>query len=508
MTADELVELIESRHLDERTQKQLKDIVTENIRLKDDKIQLYTRIRDLMQSQSELHKRRTDLEQKLEHNAISGLPNHKKLDKDISPLLNDFLTFNPIPVVAFMIIKLDELFDEQSRILDNPVTEWLIFQTAERIKKSMGEYIPLYHTREKEFIAIMFDNVHEQDLEVLAESLGRSIKKPHQFNNHTFAFSCHIGISIYPEHGLNKKFILSHADMALENARDNKRIFAFYDDTMREKAANRLEFQNILLKSFDSKTMEEIDKQFELFFQPIQTLEREDDGYVITDLYAETLMRWNHPRRGSILPLDFIETAEKTGLIIPMGRWVFQKAVEHLHNWKDSFGDKRKLSINISPRQFYDNQFMEQIAEAVESGRIEPQGVIIEVTESCLFFNIDDAVSKMKFFCNLGFKLAIDDFGTKYSTLNYLKKFPFHFIKIDKSFTDQVLTSPVDQSLIKSILDIAASLGVETIVEGLETREQLDRLYSLGCRTFQGYYFSKPLDSNCYFNHFLSSGLV
>ena len=210
----------------------------------------------------------------------------------------------------------------------------------------------------------------------------------------------------------------------------------------------------------------------------------------------EALVRWQHPAKGLILPLQFIPLAEKTGLIIPIGEWILESACRQLKTWQDQGYNVPKLAINLSARQFDQNNLAQTIASILAATGVEARYVELEITESFLMENIDEATRTLRALNNLGVDISIDDFGTGYSSLIYLKRFPIDTLKIDRSFVTDIATDRDDATIVKAIITLAHSLQMKVIAEGVETEEQLAFLRQHGCDQYQGYYFSKPLPAS------------
>lgn len=236
-------------------------------------------------------------------------------------------------------------------------------------------------------------------------------------------------------------------------------------------------------------------KELSLYYQPI--IHTQDDEVVA----IESLIRWNHPKLGYILPCNFIPLAEKTGLILAIGDWVLQSSCLQAKHWQTK-GKAIRVCVNVSPRQFQtmDNDdhscFLQSIEKALDESKLPPNLLEIEITESMMIKNLSNSINTIKKLKNLGIRIACDDFGTGYSTLNYLKYFPFDTIKIDKSFIDGITNNPIDIAIIRAIVLIAKQLNIAVVAEGVEHQAQINALNDIGCDTIQGYYFSKPVQSD------------
>jgi EAL domain-containing protein (putative c-di-GMP-specific phosphodiesterase class I) len=208
----------------------------------------------------------------------------------------------------------------------------------------------------------------------------------------------------------------------------------------------------------------------------------------------EALVRWNHPERGVVGPVDFIPLAEETGLILPLGQWVLEEACRQIRDWQDRFPGPEPLvvAVNLSARQFAQPDLADQIADVMDKTGVNPAQLSLEVTESVMMEDVDSATLMTRKLKGLGLNLAIDDFGTGYSSLSYLKRFPVDYVKIDRSFVMDLGESNVDSEIVRAVIRLASAIGMRTVAEGVETEHQLRQLRAMGCPLVQGYYLARP----------------
>jgi EAL domain-containing protein (putative c-di-GMP-specific phosphodiesterase class I) len=226
--------------------------------------------------------------------------------------------------------------------------------------------------------------------------------------------------------------------------------------------------------------------RLELYIQPQVTSDRQVVG-------MEALLRWHDPEQGTISPAEFIPIAEASGLIIPLGEWVLQRACHILAQWQRLPElEHTSLAVNVSPHQFRHPRFIEQVSSAIEQAGIDPTRLELEITESLLIDDTGSVIKRMQTLRDIGLRFSLDDFGTGYASLGYLKLLPIYQLKIDQSFVREVLTDPNDEAIVKTIIALAASLELDVIAEGVETAEQAQRVQQLGCKVFQGYYYGEP----------------
>ena len=228
-------------------------------------------------------------------------------------------------------------------------------------------------------------------------------------------------------------------------------------------------------------------EELEVHYQPFYSL---DSEHIVG---AEALVRWRHPANGLISPESFIPIAEETGLILPLGRYVLDKACQQACSIRDRLGVDLPISINLSPRQFQESGLLAHVGAMLQATGLPPELLIFEITESMVMADLSGAREIMKKLNKLGVRLAIDDFGTGHSSLAYLKQFPVHEVKVDRAFVQGVAESPVDSAIVRAVIDLASAMGIATVAEGVETSSQAASLKLIGCEVAQGFFFSPPL---------------
>lgn len=296
-----------------------------------------------------------------------------------------------------------------------------------------------------------------------------------------------IGISYWPDHGKTADDLIRRADLAMYHAkRGDERRYATYQPSMEEKSLAVLNMENDLRLAIARGA-------FELHFQPKVSAET---GEV---LGAEALIRWPHPSRGMVSPIEFIPLAEENGLIMPLGRWILQDACRRMVDWRRQGIAPPSLSVNVSPRQFADPSLTEAIARTLEETGLPPECLDIEITESVTSGDVERVISTMAALKDMGITLSVDDFGTGYSSLNYLKRFPLDTLKIDQSFVRDLMdTKGKDAAICSTIITLGTNLGFTVVAEGVETADQARFLYERGCTMLQGYWISRPLPADAF----------
>ncbi len=329
----------------------------------------------------------------------------------------------------------------------------------------------------------------------VAEQILASLVKPFVLEGREFFVTASIGIALSPQDGNELSQLMKNADTAMYHAKERgKNNFQFYQADMNASALERLELESDLRHALDQN-------EFVLYYQP----QFSGDGKRLTG--AEALLRWRHPRRGLVPPGDFIPVLEELGLVVDVGDWVISEACRQLKTWHQNKVRVPKVSVNISARQFSDGQLGTRIATILEDTGLPPACLELELTESILMREVNEALHILDSLKNLGLSIAVDDFGTGYSSLNYLKQFPIDVLKIDRTFVDGLPSGEQDAQIARAIIAMAHSLNLAVIAEGVETHEQLDFLREHGCDEVQGYLFGRPMPANRFEAQFSNDAL-
>lgn len=456
------------------------------------------------------------LEQKLFIHNKSGLPNHLRLEEDIkstigqaqrerkaggalpaggAPLDSDDLRHGR--KIAVLIIHLDNKYDMVVKTLKTSISEWILYQIGVRLGECVQPDEGLYHTKDDEFVILLANFTNLGHLKTRLAAIHDAVTKPHIFSGHHLYLGCHIGVSLYPNHGLTKSAILHSADIAMGQAVGQRKPWLIFEDAMRHGAMEKMELQSHIIKALEQQSDWNADEQFMLYFQPqVQLGASGRGGCPIRKVDAEVLIRWKHPHKGMIPPDKFIPLAEETGLILPIGNWVLYKALEQLERWEGTAMEKVTLSINISPRQFADPQLLDNVVALVKRKPSLKSRLKLEITESSLMDDPESSIRRLRDLSKLGIRFALDDFGKGYSSLNYLTELPLHTLKLDRAFIANVHRNPSDQAIVRAVVYLTQKLKLKLICEGIETPQQLAALQKQSCRCFQGFLFSKALPVN------------
>ncbi len=361
----------------------------------------------------------------------------------------------------------------------------LLQRVAQRLTECVRESDTVARLGGDEFVVMLVDLSKDQsEATVQAELVGRkilaTISQNYQLREITYRITPSIGACLFCGHNIDPDMLLKQSDLAMYKAKDaGRNNLCFFEPDMELVVLN--------LAKLEGELREAIEKgQFLIHYQP-QVVENKTLG-------AEALVRWLHPERGIVSPAEFIPLAEETGLILPVGQWVLKTACTQLALWANRPEMAHlTIAINVSARQFRQEDFVEQVLLALKKSGANPAQLKLELTESLLVSHVDDLIEKMFALKAEGVGFSLDDFGTGYSSLSYLKRMPLDQLKIDQSFVRDVLSDPNDASIAKTIIALAENLGLSVIAEGVETALQRDFLASAGCHAYQGYFFSRPL---------------
>jgi diguanylate cyclase (GGDEF)-like protein len=319
--------------------------------------------------------------------------------------------------------------------------------------------------------------------DVFAERIRASIEKlGEKPGEHApYRTTVSIGVTLFSGAGESREVLLKEADVALYQAKDaGRNVVRFFSPEMQSAIEARAALEEALRVAVAHG-------QFELHFQPQVDVHGRCLG-------VEALVRWNHPEKGLVPPANFIPLAEETGLILPIGHWVLTKACEQQRIWshEPTFCDLR-ISVNVSPRQFRQPDFVEQVEEILNRSGADPERLSLEMTESAVLHDIESVIEKMRRIESLGVAFALDDFGTGYSSLSYLKRLPLRELKIDRLFLREIDTSPKDAAIVRAILSMSQTLGIRCVAEGVETESQRRFLFDNDCYACQGFLFARPM---------------
>jgi diguanylate cyclase (GGDEF)-like protein/PAS domain S-box-containing protein len=386
---------------------------------------------------------------------------------------------------AVLCVDLDD-FKRVNDTRGHPAGDEVLLQAAARIRDSMRTEDTVARLGGDEFVVVLerLDGDARQaaaQADEAAQRLMAVLGRPFDITDMRFHSSASIGVAMFGAREVLAEEVLMHADSAMYRAKAAGRgTIRFYDPAMQVALRTRAALETDLRRALS-------EGQLRLAYQA----QVEGSGRTVG---AEVLLRWQHPVRGQVPPMDFIPLAEETGLIVPIGQWVLETACTQLAGWARRPETRSlRLSVNVSARQFRQPDFVQRVERALSDSGADPARLRLELTESLLLDNINDCIAKMQSLQSIGVGFSLDDFGTGYSSLSYLKRLPLEELKIDRSFIRDIATDPSDAVIVQTIIGMARNLGLTVIAEGVETAEQLAFLDRHGCGAFQGWYFGRPV---------------
>ena len=389
---------------------------------------------------------------------------------------------------AFLYVDLDR-FKSVNDAFGHHIGDQLLIQMANRLHEKLSSSHKLFRIGGDEFVLIS-ENTDVNQAMLLAEEVLHFIQEAYLIATKEINISASLGIAMYPEHGTNLQDLLINADVAMLASKEQGRntFTVFHSTTDQQDVRSQSKLINDLYKAVD-------EQQFVLFYQPKFTA-----NYKVCGI--EALIRWKHPSLGLLTPQMFIEGAEKTGLIIPMGYWALEQACQQIQKWERSNSPFYPIAVNLSALQFENKKLFNVLEQLLEQYQIQPHNLILEITESTAMHHIDSSIRTLERLRKLGIRIAIDDFGTGYSSFLYLKDLPVDELKIDRGFLIDLQPNSKEEAILESIIHLAARLGLIVTAEGVETQQQADILTNLGCNQLQGYLLGMPVNvENLVLNH-------
>jgi diguanylate cyclase len=415
------------------------------------------------------------LQHQATHDALTGLPNRllfvDRLGREIAHAERDGHVF------AVLVVDLDR-FKVINDTLGHAAGDQLLNELAERLSGAIRSADTVARTGGDEFLLLLTDIREAPDAAVVATKIISELEKPVRISGTEVHTSASIGISMYSADGSDSDTLVAHADEAMYFAKQAGRNgFKFFNPGMSVFSRERLDLESELRRALPMK-------QFEVHYQPKIDIATGRMNSV------EALLRWRHPTRGLMGPLEFLPIAEETGLMLSIGEWVLREACRQARQWQREGLPFLRISVNISPIHFRQSKFLEIVRSALLDHDLEPRYLEIELTETTVMDHAENSVYILEELSRMGVIVSIDDFGTGYSSMSYLRRFPIDKLKIDRSFINDMTTNSDAASIVKAIISLAHSLRLKVVAEGVETTEQLRQLRELGCDQFQGFYRS------------------
>ena len=388
---------------------------------------------------------------------------------------------------VLMVIGLDN-FKRINESYGAAAGDEVLFEVGERISDvvRIGDTVARLHA-DVYAVLMELEEPNQYVINNIAEKILNELALPIDVAEDEIMLTASCGISMYPQDSTQSEVLLSNAESAMFQAKaeDLQNVYRYYSQRMTVLAYDSMKMESELRRALARL-------EFELYYQP------QIDIVTNRMIGAEALVRWNHPERGLLLPGEFIELAEKSGLIIPLGAWVLRQACHQLKLWQDQNLPLQCLSINISNVQFGDKELIHNIRSIIEDTGCDPQRLEFEITESCLMTSLSDSARRLQILRDLGAGVVVDDFGTGYSSLSYLKQLPISKLKIDRSFVKDVPEDDNDAAIVRAIIAMSEGLGLEVIAEGVETEQQLAFFRAERCRQVQGFLFARPMNAESF----------
>lgn len=424
------------------------------------------------------------------HDLLTGLPNRTLLYDRINQKIEQAKRYQTKLALLFLDIDNFKLINDN---FGHNLGDILLKKIAKRLTLHIRKIDTVARSGGDEFVILFIINRYK-DVLYLSQKILDSIAKPIQLTNHEIVVTASIGVSIYPKDGNDAATLLKNADMAMYLAKNqDQNNFKLYDETMKQQTETNMEMQIELRNAL-------VNNEFFLLYQPIINLK---SGRIVA---AEALVRWKHPRKGVLPPLQFITSAEESRIIIPLGEWVFNNACRQNKAWQQMGLQPIRMAINVSGVQLMRNNYADLVEFSLNDSQLEPQYVEIELTESIIMDDKKQNLHTIKRLKELGVNLSIDDFGTGYSSLNYLREFPVNKLKIDQSFISDCISDKNNSSIIEAIIAMGHGLKLTVLAEGIEKIGQLCFLKQYHCDEGQGFLFGQPMSAKS-FAKLLSSNL-
>jgi len=431
---------------------------------------------ELLKNQDKLKAYEKELFYQAYHDQLTGLLNRRALMNTLDRLMQE----NAAEKIALLLVDIDH-FKYINDVMGHGFGDNLLIRMSQRLEGLLENNDAIYRLSGDEFVILLEGYEDSAEVERLAVKLLKGCKEHFEIESSNIFVSISIGISLYPDHGEELHELLKNADIAVYKAKGSGRNrMVFYNKPMNDALAERVLLEKHLRTALDNN-------EFILHYQPQLDLSTNRiSGF-------EALIRWNSPELGFISPLKFISIAEDTHLIIPIGEWVLKSACSFLKGIQQQGYDDLSVSVNISMLQLLQDDFVDKLICILKDTKLNPRYLELEITESILMESYEAIREKLKLLQGKGIKIALDDFGKGYSSLNYLKQLPIDTLKVDKSFIDTILTDDKDKSLADLIVMIGRALGISVVAEGVETQEQVLYLAKHKYTRIQGYFFSKPI---------------
>ena len=412
------------------------------------------------------------------HDTLTGLPNRNLLNELLVHSITLAERNNKCMAVLFLDIDVFKMIND---IKGHGMVDQILQEVAERLLKTLRKSDVIARHGGDEFIVIIEELDNCSGVELIANKIVNCFQEPFHLENQDYFLTTSVGVAVYPADGQTPDMLIKNADIAMYKAKENgKNQYLFCTPVMKDVANETMELSTNLYRAIEKN-------ELELYYQPQLSCHNNQI------MGVEALIRWRHPVMGLISPAKFIPIAEKTGLILPIGEWVLRTACQQNKKWQEQGLPKIRMGVNLSLRQFHNNDLLNLVEAVLKETKLAPQYLELEITETIAMKEKSYIINTLNAFRQIGVSIAIDDFGTEYSSLSYLKHLPVDRLKVAMQFIRGIGIDHKDEALAKGIIVLAKSIGMNVIAEGVETKEQLEFLKNHNCDEIQGYYFFKPL---------------
>lgn len=435
---------------------------------------------------SEIKEKEKEILKLAQYDNLTSLPNRLLLKELLSIMIKRVERNNYYGALLFIDLDHFKIINDSK---GHDIGDFVLIETAKRIQNCLRKSDIFARLGGDEFVVALEIEEKEQDIaidyiNIITNKILKEIRRPYLINNFDFRLTASIGIVLFKNNSNTIDELMKFADVAMYNAKENgKNKFSYFDPLLQQK----IEQKAILIQELNEAIEK---KDMILHYQPQFLFENNQ----LKIIGVEALVRWNNQIKGMISPANFISLAEETGSIIPLGTWILKEVMQKLKEWEnDNIKKDWRISVNISYKQFEKEDFLEKLKSLIKKYGINPSKLRLELTESLLIKNTQIILQKIKDINDLGLTLSIDDFGTGYSSLAYLKHLSIHELKIDQSFIRDILSDSNDSTIVEAMVSIGNKFKLEVIAEGVETKEQYEKLLKMGCNYFQGYLFGKPI---------------